>query len=253
MTGKDRAEIIADLGKSFPKSAVKKHPKKGFDYIEGHTVINRLNAATDNCWDFEVKSLQFDPVGVDKNGQPITKVLAHVAITIDGLGRREHIGVQTVYVSGEDLVKGAITDALKKCATLFGPGLELYGSDYEAEATVHTPQRATLAPNAPNVRHATVDTREAQPAAQGNLDREKVMRALHATGKEHGLDHDALSALIRAKGHESMSTAPVDALVDLGKAIKADPAKLKGWLAKQSELLPDETAVPTRTAESFTR
>jgi len=149
---KTRDEIIEALGKPFPKAAIKKHKTKGFDYIEGHTIIHRLNAATDNCWDFQVKSLQFDPVGVDKNGQPITKVLAHVAINIEGLGRREHIGVQTVYVSGEDLVKGAITDALKKCATLFGPALELYGSDYEAEADTQptaTPYNATTGHTGP--------------------------------------------------------------------------------------------------------
>jgi len=41
------------------------------------------------------------------------------------------MGVQMVSErGGEDLVKGAITDAMKKAATLFGVGLELYGPDY---------------------------------------------------------------------------------------------------------------------------
>jgi len=34
--------------------------------------------------------------------------------------------------AGEDIEKGAITDALKKAATLFGVGLETYADEHEA-------------------------------------------------------------------------------------------------------------------------
>ena len=58
---------------------------------------------------------------------------ALVTLSLPGLGSRQHIGVQAVEAnSGEDVIaKGAVTDALKKAATLFGVGLELYGPDYE--------------------------------------------------------------------------------------------------------------------------
>lgn len=118
------------LSEPFPRSAIKQRSGGGtkmLDYVEGHTVIHRLNDATENCWDLEVKSIESKQVGT------ATLMIARVALTIPTLGTREGLGVQLVHErGGEDLVKGCITDALKKAATLFGVGLELYGPDYEA-------------------------------------------------------------------------------------------------------------------------
>lgn len=124
MIDKDR------LTDPFPRSAIKQRQAGGgrmLDYVEGHTVIHRLNDATDNCWDMEVKDITSKDVGGS------TLMIARVALTIPSLGTREALGVQLVHErAGEDLVKGCLTDALKKAATLFGVGLELYGPDYEA-------------------------------------------------------------------------------------------------------------------------
>lgn len=103
-------------------------------YVAGENVIRRLIRATDNRFDVEVKSLdrQQMPDRADKNGELKSRELwiARVAVTIPGLGTREHIGVQMVEEnSGEDIIKGVITDALKKAATLFGVGLELYDKE----------------------------------------------------------------------------------------------------------------------------
>ncbi len=98
--------------------------------MEGHSVINRLNRATGNRWDFQVLRLWMEG-----------KVLfAHVRLELPGLGSREHIGVQVIDANaGEDIAKGAVTDALKKAATLFGVAIELYGDDYEDPQAVHSP------------------------------------------------------------------------------------------------------------------
>ena len=117
----------AALTAPFPASAVKsREVGRGnyADYIEGHTVINRLNMATDNEWNMEVVDFTLTDA----------LAIARVRLTLPGLGSREHIGIQEVRGSGNaDLLKGAITDALKKTASLFGVGIELYGDDYEAE------------------------------------------------------------------------------------------------------------------------
>lgn len=117
----------AALREPFPQSAIKsREVGRGnyADYIEGHTVINRLNAATDNEWDMQVVDFTLTD----------TLAIARVRLTLPGLGSREHIGIQEVRGAGNaDLLKGAITDALKKTASLFGVGIELYGDDYEAE------------------------------------------------------------------------------------------------------------------------
>lgn len=144
---------MADLEKltaAFPATAVKQRQVQGLtlDYVEGHTVIHRLNDATGNQWSMEVKSISSIDI---REGW--TQVTAHVALTIPGLGTREHIGIQDVHVKGPDLVKGAVTDALKKAATLFGVGLELYGPDYEsgeiAPGQWQQPQQLHRQPAAP--------------------------------------------------------------------------------------------------------
>ena len=126
----------------FPKSAIKERQGGGgrmLSYVEGHTVIHRLNEATGNCWDMHVQSIETraTPAG--------NLMIAHVQLTIPGHGTREGLGVQLVNErGGEDLVKGCITDGLKKAATLFGVGLELYGPDYEAGEVAPARQPAPM-------------------------------------------------------------------------------------------------------------
>jgi len=146
----DVKALTEALSKPFPKEAIKKREGargKMLDYVETHTVIHRLIEATDNQWSLSVNRLE-------KQGNVLVAV---VELTIPGLGTRSHIGVQAVAEkSGEDLIKGAISDGLKKAATLFGVGLELYGPDYEgiaeSKSAATTPARpAPAPPSAPPV------------------------------------------------------------------------------------------------------
>lgn len=103
-------------------------------YLTGATVIRRLNRATGNQWDLEVLDLEERMMF----GKQL--LVARVALTIPGLGRRCHLGVQRIDDGGgEDLLKGAVTDALKKAATLFGLGLDLDGvEDYPGDVPQNT-------------------------------------------------------------------------------------------------------------------
>lgn len=142
-----REQLIADLVKPFAvvKSRVGAGGKR-FSYVDGTQVIQRLNAATGNDWSMSVDNVQAHPMGDN------TLWVATVSLTIPGLGTRSHIGVQMASNrAGEDMVKGCVTDAMKKAATLFGVGIELYGEDYpDAEQTTHNPpsQAKTAAPAA---------------------------------------------------------------------------------------------------------
>jgi hypothetical protein len=121
-------------------------------YIGGHTVIRLLNKAFNYQWSFEVLSEEvkeslpkpaFDgwgknrkpvmnPDGTQKMEPqpPVAKVLGR--LTVPGLGYKDQWGSK-VLIGGateqESAFKSASTDALKKCASLFGIGLELYGED----------------------------------------------------------------------------------------------------------------------------
>lgn len=128
-------------------------------YIGGHTVIRLLNKAFNYQWSFEVVSEEvktslpkpmFEGWGKNKKAvldpntgsqkmepqPPVAKVLGR--LTVPGIGVKEQWGSK-VLIGGateqESAFKSASTDALKKCASLLGIGLELYGEDEGFETT----------------------------------------------------------------------------------------------------------------------
>lgn len=144
------------LTRPFPKEAIKQRQvgNRTLLYVEGHSIIRRLIEATRNNFTFRII----------ETGQVGDVITATCELTLPGLGSRQHIGVQRmINGAGEDLIKGAITDSLKKCASLFGISLELWGPDYEAEQ----PQAATQTRPAPTrpVATSSAQTRPAQTQA----------------------------------------------------------------------------------------
>jgi len=137
------SEIDYDLlTRPFPREAIRQ--RKGangnyINYVEAHTVIRRLIEATGNDFSFRV-------LGIDiQDGL----VMATVELELAG-SKRQHVGTQRMNGGNDDdCVKAAISDAIKKCATLFGVALELYGTDYQP-APAPAPRPAQTAPqNAP--------------------------------------------------------------------------------------------------------
>jgi recombination DNA repair RAD52 pathway protein len=105
------------------------------DYIEGARVIEILNSAFNYQWSFEIitsETIQaedwynrytskFEPQG--KYVQVLGK------LTVPGLGVKMAYGSKTIIgktSEQESVFKSAMTDALKKCATMFGIAKELY-------------------------------------------------------------------------------------------------------------------------------
>jgi len=212
---------LAELTKPFPKEAIKQRQGGGgrsFDYVPGHTVIHRLNAATENQWSFRVIDITTRTITTQRDGRTFESTLmtATVELDIHGLGARQHMGVQMVNDSGgEDLVKGAITDALKKAATLFGVGLELYGPDVESgELPVQRPQHAPQASVRPDTRRypqaADAALADAQTSAQSVIAPPRQMNPANA---------------------DEPATAPqVKAVFAIGRKLDID---VKPWIATQ--------------------
>jgi hypothetical protein len=93
------------------------------DYVEGHTVIARLNAALDGAWSFEVVAHEIRD----------HEVLVLGKLTVAGIVKMQFGASQVTrdretkaLISLGDDLKAAATDALKKCATFLGVGLHLY-------------------------------------------------------------------------------------------------------------------------------
>lgn len=172
-------------------------------YIGGHVVIHLLNNAFNYQWTFEVLSKNIIPsapkpkvewqnrkrVAVkDKDGNPVmeaqppyVEVLGR--LTVPGLGFREQYGSKIIIggaTEQEHATKSAATDALKKCASLFGIGLELYGEadglmDMDQaphEDAEYLPVEETVRPKQQQPVQAPPAHHEAAPEApqQSNLD-----------------------------------------------------------------------------------
>jgi hypothetical protein len=136
----DKQTLSDRLGTPFPQSAIQIHPQTKLKYVAGHTYIHRLNDATGNTWDWKLVRQDFHPYGATGKGNARLLITVIGELTIPGLGTRAGMGVQVVTADtgGEDMWKGAMTDAIKAAAKLFGVGLELYGPDYEAGEVAHT-------------------------------------------------------------------------------------------------------------------
>jgi recombination DNA repair RAD52 pathway protein len=120
------------LNKKTPAKFIKKRVGRGgkyFDYVEIGFVIEQLNKAFNNMWDFEIIDKQ---IGKDKIwvlGKLTVKFITPFGIqTISksqfgGSDVKKSNGV--VIDIGDDL-KAAASDALKKCASLLGIAKDVY-------------------------------------------------------------------------------------------------------------------------------
>lgn len=150
----DADAMLDALSVPFPKHAIKQRQGGGgkmFDYVETETVIRFLNT-TVKVWDFEVTSHTM-----------IGDVLVVFGkLTIPGLGTRSGTGVQKL-AGGEDTIKGAASDCLKKCATLFGVALDLYGPDLLAGEIAEPRQTQRTAPQRTEAPHKASTTTNTAP------------------------------------------------------------------------------------------
>jgi hypothetical protein len=108
----DPAQIKQRKGRSGP-----------LDYVEGHTVIARLNAALDGAWSFEVVAHEVRDDEVLVLGKLTAVGIVKMQFGASSVTRDRE--TKALISLGDDL-KAAATDALKKCATFLGVGLHLY-------------------------------------------------------------------------------------------------------------------------------
>jgi hypothetical protein len=148
------------------------------DYVEGSTVIQRLNDALNGDWTFEVIDHHVDEQEVRVLGR-----LSHAGITKMQFGRSAITrtkGDHAAVSPGDDL-KAAATDALKKCATLLGVGLHLY---VDTTAKAPTPPAPT------------------QPAASASNGNGRItarqLAAIFAIGRTKGMHNKEIRAFTQA-------------------------------------------------------
>jgi hypothetical protein len=200
-------------------------------YLTGAQVAQRLNRVLGfDHWSFEIVETQFD--------QPADEVIVRGRLTIycgrrtvvrEQFGSQRHNRLresQAIIDSGFDH-KGAATDALKKCATLVGVGLYLYGpeseerpAEWEAEEwasqATHAPRPAVSRPAAPR-QPAAPAAAPRQPAAQQPAPASQAPAGAPAvTDKERDLAKKAAqSVYIWAHKYQGLDRTAVLGIFDL--------------------------------------
>jgi hypothetical protein len=139
------------------------------DYVEGHSVIQRLNEALEGAWSFEIVQHEVREDEVLVLARLSAGGLVKMNFGVSQVTRERESGA---LVSLGDDLKAAATDALKKCATFLGVGLHLYadkpiGGRVPAARGVPAPPKPAPAPSPP-VRVPVNGTRPKPGAARGN-------------------------------------------------------------------------------------
>lgn len=95
---------------------------RGFVYLTEDSISNRIEEV-DPSWSFEVLNLTHEG----------NNAICHARLTIKGVAR-EGVGMQQILEKAGEPAKGAATDALKRCARLFGVGRYLLNAPKEGDA-----------------------------------------------------------------------------------------------------------------------
>ena len=133
---------------------------KMLDYIEGHTVIQRLNDAFDSNWSFEIINHEIlnDTGEVIVQGKLSANGVVKTQFGSSRITRARETG-EMVSLAGD--LKSAGTDALKKTATLLGVGLFLYSSDKPASRRRENPGTDRFAKSGGNGENYSGDNNRA--------------------------------------------------------------------------------------------
>lgn len=121
------------LLRPFPAAQVKTRTGNGgkqLHYLATASVIERLNEASEHMWSFEVVRYELLADEVIVTGKltldGVVKMdIGSSSITRDSSGKEISVGDDT---------KSGVSDCIKRCARLFGIGLELYGAATPAAA-----------------------------------------------------------------------------------------------------------------------
>jgi hypothetical protein len=169
------------------------------DYVEGHSVIHRLNEALEGAWSFEIVHHEIREEEVVVIGRLTAENIVKMSFGSSQVTRERESGA---LVSIGDDLKSAGTDCLKKCATLLGVGLHLYAEKPIAGRGPAGPPRPAAAPPRPPTRPPVNGTRPGQGAQPGNGQPSnghvrgsitpRQLDAIWKVGKAKGLDPGAV-------------------------------------------------------------
>lgn len=195
---------LSKLIEPFPPEMIRQREGRGgkkLDYLETHSVITRLNEAFAGDWSFEILEYRI----LDN------EVVVHGKLTAAGQTKSQFGGSDISRyqnsdkpVSISDDLKSAGSDALKKCATLFGVGLQLY-EERKPQAS-HKSGRGKKSASG-----------NSKPAASGN-------------GKNGTPAAERNAAPAHQSGANGVSAAQCKEILRLGAELGSDEPSTREWV-----------------------
>lgn len=209
--------LLYNLSEPFPESehkfrTVGRYPdQKTLTYVDLMSVVDRLNQVCPQ-WSMDVTQ----PTSAIPFGENRFILIAEVALTIPGIGTRSHVGVQVVNATsgGEDLWKGAISDALKKAASLFGVARELYDEpdptsmpDDAPSAFAQYAQPAPVSSPSGVIKQSLIERVQDTPASDGDSPSQAQINFMMNLAYERDIPHDVITSEIRAMTRQGATKA----------------------------------------------
>ena len=198
-----RTGLEAPFGPSFIKWR-KGAFNKDLAYLDGPTVYRRLNECT-NSWSFVQERSYFDEM-VQGSGEVVKVMIVEGHLEIPELGKRAGTGVQILKPgSGEDMYKGARTDAVKNAASLFGVGLHLYEGHVPApqsqdeESQIPPYDDYSQVPNYQPAQQSYQSQQQRQPVSGERVPggaTKKQINFISSLAEEKGVDEQTLGMLV---------------------------------------------------------
>ena len=164
---------------------------KTLDYIEGHSIIQRLNDVFDGNWSFEIVSHEILEEEVIVKGRLSADEVIKNQFGSSAITRAKETGA---IVNLADDLKSAATDSLKKCATMLGVGLYLYSGQPDSTEGKDSGQPAGEGKRPANTKPQSGAQSKASSTTTNDNARvsNKQLTYLLDLGKETGLDSKSL-------------------------------------------------------------
>ncbi len=184
------------------------------DYVEGHSVIARLNEALEGAWSFDITHHEIREDEVLVIGRLAAEGVTKMAFGTSQVTREKGSGL--VVSLGDDL-KAAATDAMKKCATFLGVGLHLYAdkplAGRAAAMRAGAPPRPPGPPGTPPVRPAS-STPPPRPSSNGNggPPANGAGASTNGAGAAPGVTDRQLDAIVKVGRAKGLDPAAVESM-----------------------------------------
>jgi len=218
-------EIMAKLSEPFPSDKIKKRKGRGgsVEYIEFDEIVCRLNDVLEGCWSFTIES-ERETAGF---------IIVLGKMEIDGICKMQYgrkkitLDKQKEVVDPGDDSKAAASDALKKCASLFGVNLGMYMNDEHQNQGQPLPQsqgqRPTQDQNSP--AHSDSQVNKANQNSDIGTVKNDILAKENVLSEKYKLSRASMRK--DALGNESLSHT-MDALRKYYERLEQEEIKFTG-------------------------